>query len=167
MNARMKNLIFWIVVGLFMILLFNLFNTPTQSLEEEIVFSDFMTRLEKGDVAEVTIRGSHLNGGFKDGGKFKTYAADYPEMVKLLREKNARIVAKPADETPWYLAFLVTWGPFILFIVLWFFLMRQMQVGGNKALSFGKSRARLLTEDRKKITFTDVAGIDEAKEEGT
>ena len=167
MNARMKNLIFWIVVGLFMILLFNLFNTPTQSLEEEIVFSDFMTRLEKGDVAEVTIRGNHLNGVFKDGGKFKTYAADYPEMVKLLREKNARIVAKPADETPWYLAFLVTWGPFILFIVLWFFLMRQMQVGGNKALSFGKSRARLLTEDRKKITFTDVAGIDEAKEEVT
>ncbi|HLB94895.1 MAG TPA: ATP-dependent zinc metalloprotease FtsH [Nitrospiria bacterium] len=167
MNARMKNLIFWIVVGLFMILLFNLFNTPTQSLEEEIVFSDFMTRLEKGDVAEVTIRGSHLNGVFKDGGKFKTYAADYPEMVKLLREKNARIVAKPADETPWYLAFLVTWGPFILFIVLWFFLMRQMQVGGNKALSFGKSRARLLTEDRKKITFMDVAGIDEAKEEVT
>lgn len=167
MNARMKNLIFWIVVGLFMILLFNLFNTPTQSLEEEIVFSDFMTRLDKGDVAEVTIRGNHMNGVFKDGSKFKTYAADYPEMVKLLREKNARIVAKPADETSWYIAFLVTWGPFILFIVLWFFLMRQMQVGGNKALSFGKSRARLLTEDRKKITFMDVAGIDEAKEEVT
>jgi cell division protease FtsH len=167
MSTKMKNLIFWIVVGLFMVLLFNLFNTPTQSLEEEIVFSDFMSRLEKGDVSEVTIKGSHLNGTFRDGSKFKTYAADYPDLVKILRDKNVRIVAKPADETPWYLAFLVTWGPFVLFIVLWFFLMRQMQIGGNKALSFGKSRARLLTEDRKKITFADVAGIDEAKEEVT
>jgi cell division protease FtsH len=167
MNSRMKNLIFWVVVGLFMILLFNLFNTPTQSPEEEIVFSDFMTRLESGDVAEVTIQGNHLSGVFNDGGKFKTYSANYPDLVKTMRDKNVRIVAKPDDGGPWYVAFLVTWGPFILFIGLWFFLMRQMQIGGNKALSFGKSRARLLTEDRKKITFSDVAGIEEAKEEVT
>jgi cell division protease FtsH len=167
MNPRTKNLIFWVVVGLFMILLFNLFNAPSQSPEEEIVFSDFMTRLESGEVSEVTIQGNYLAGVFKDGAKFRTYSADYPDLVKLLREKNARIVAKPADDGPWYFTFLVTWGPFILFIGLWFFLMRQMQVGGNKALSFGKSRARLLTEDRKKITFSDVAGIEEAKEEVT
>jgi cell division protease FtsH len=166
-NSRMKNLLFWLVVGLFMILLFHLFQAPTQSLEEEIIFSDFMTKLDKGDVAEVTIKPNQINGTLKDGSKFKTYTVEYPDLVKLLRDKNVKIVAKPPEESPWYIAFLVTWGPFVLFLVLWFFLMRQMQVGGNKALSFGKSRARLLTEDRKKVTFADVAGIDEAKEEVT
>ena len=161
----MKNLIFWIVVGLFMILLFNLFSTPPQSPQEELIFSEFMSRVENGEVTEVTIRGNHVSGVLKDGNKFRTYSADYPEFVKVLREKDVRIVVKPTDESPWYITFLVTWGPFILFIGLWFFLMRQMQVGGNRALSFGKSRARLLTEDRKKITFADVAGVDEAKEE--
>ena len=167
MNTRMKNLIFWIVVGLFMILLFNLFNTPTQSPQEEVVFSEFMSRLDTGAVAEVTIQGNHISGVFNDGGKFKTYSADYPDLVKVLRDKNVRIIAKPDDGGPWYFVFLVTWGPFILFIGLWIFFMRQMQVGGNKALSFGKSRARLMTEDKKKITFSDVAGIEEAKEEVT
>ena len=85
--------------------------------------------------------------------------------MKVLREKGVQIEAKPPDESPWYITFLVTWGPFVLFLGLWFFLMRQMQIGGNKALSFGKSRARMLTEERKKVTFSDVAGIDEAKEE--
>jgi cell division protease FtsH len=166
-NSRMKNMLFWLVVGLFMILLFHLFQAPTQSLEEEIIFSDFMTRLDKGDVAEVTIKPNQINGVLKDGNKFKTYTVEYPDLVKILRDKNVKILAKPPEESPWYIAFLVTWGPFVLFLVLWFFLMRQMQIGGNKALSFGKSRARLLTEDRKKVTFADVAGIDEAKEEVT
>ncbi len=167
MNSRMKNMIFWLVVGLFMILLFHLFQAPTQSLEEEIIFSDFMTKVDKGDVAEVMIRPNQVNGVLKDGNKFKTYMVEYPDLVKLLRDKNVKIVAKPPEESPWYIAFLVTWGPFVLFLVLWFFLMRQMQIGGNKALSFGKSRARLLTEDRKKVTFADVAGIEEAKGEVT
>ena len=167
MNSRMKNMLFWLVVGLFMILLFHLFQAPTQSLEEEIIFSDFMTKVDKGEVAEVMIKPNQVNGILKDGNKFKTYTVEYPDLVNLLRDKNVKIVAKPPDESPWYITFLVTWGPFVLFLVLWFFLMRQMQVGGNKALSFGKSRARLLTEDRKKVTFADVAGIDEAKEEVT
>ncbi|MEK6683571.1 MAG: ATP-dependent zinc metalloprotease FtsH, partial [Nitrospirota bacterium] len=167
MNSRMKNMLFWLVVGLFMILLFHLFQTPTQSLEEEIIFSDFMTQVDKGEVAEVMIRPNQVNGILKDGNKFKTYMVEYPDLVRLLRDKNIKIVAKPPDESPWYIIFLATWGPFVLFLVLWFFLMRQMQVGGNKALSFGKSRARLLTEDRKKVTFADVAGINEAKEEVT
>jgi cell division protease FtsH len=166
-NSRMKNMLFWLVVGLFMILLFHLFQAPTQSLEEEVIFSDFMTKLDKGEVAEVTIKPNMINGVLKDGNKFKTYTVEYPDLVKLLRDKNVKILAKPPEESPWYIAFLVTWGPFVLFLVLWFFLMRQMQIGGNKALSFGKSRARLLTEDRKKVTFADVAGIDEAKEEVT
>ncbi|TLY26403.1 MAG: ATP-dependent zinc metalloprotease FtsH, partial [Nitrospirae bacterium] len=96
---------------------------------------------------------------------FKTYMIEYPDLVKVLREHHVTINAKPPEDNPWYVTLLVTWGPFILFLALWFFLMRQMQIGGNKALSFGRSRARLLTEDRKKVTFSDVAGIDEAKEE--
>ena len=165
MNSRVKNLLFWVVVGLFMILLFNLFSVPTHAPEEEVIFSDFMAQLDKGDVTKVIIKSNHISAILKDGTRIRTYSAEYPDMVKLLRERNVQIEAKPPDESPWYITFLVTWGPFILFLGLWFFLMRQMQIGGNKALSFGKSRARMLTEERKKITFSDVAGIDEAKEE--
>jgi cell division protease FtsH len=165
MNSRAKNLIFWVVVGLFMILLFNLFSIPSQNPDEDIKFSDFISKVERGEINEVTIRGSNINGVLKDGRTFKTYAVEYPDLVDTLRKSNVTIVAKPPEDNPWYITFLFQWAPFILFIGLWFFLMRQMQVGGNKALSFGRSRARLLTEDRKKVTFSDVAGIDEAKEE--
>jgi cell division protease FtsH len=165
MNSRVKNLLFWVVVGLFMILLFNLFSVPTHAPEEEVIFSDFMAKLDKGDFEKVVIKGNHISGVLKDKTRIRTYSADYPDMVKMLREKEVQIEVKPPDESPWYITFLVTWGPFVLFLGLWFFLMRQMQIGGNKALSFGKSRARMLTEERKKITFSDVAGIDEAKEE--
>ena len=165
MNSRVKNLLFWVVVGLFMILLFNLFSVPTHAPEEDVIFSDFMAQLDKGEVTKVIIKANHISAILKDGTRIRTYSAEYPDMVKVLRERNVQIEAKPPDENPWYVNFLFTWGPFILFIGLWFFLMRQMQIGGNKALSFGKSRARLLTEERKKITFSDVAGIDEAKEE--
>jgi cell division protease FtsH len=165
MNSRTKNLIFWVVVGLFMILLFNLFSIQGQSPDEEVKFSDFVAKVERGEISEVTIRGSYINGLYKDNRPFKTYTAEYPDLVKMLRDHHVTIVAKPPEENPWYVMLLVQWGPLILFVGLWFFLMRQMQVGGNKALSFGRSRARLLTEDRKKVTFADVAGIDEAKEE--
>ena len=165
MNSRVKNLLFWVVVGLFMILLFNLFSVPTHAPEEEVIFSDFMAKLEKGAIEKVIIKANHISGVLKDKTRIRTYSADYPDLVKVLREKDVQIEVKPPDESPWYITFLVTWGPFILFLGLWFFLMRQMQIGGNKALSFGKSRARMLTEERKKVTFADVAGIDEAKEE--
>ncbi|MEO5657138.1 MAG: ATP-dependent zinc metalloprotease FtsH [Nitrospiria bacterium] len=165
MNPRMKNLALWIVIGLFMILLFNLFTVPPQTEDNELIFSDFMTKLDRGEINEVTIKENYLTGVLKDGGKFKTYSAPYPDLISQMREKNVRIVAKPPDENPWYITFLVSWGPFILFLGLWIFFMRQMQVGGNKALSFGKSRARLLSEERKKVTFADVAGVDEAKNE--
>ena len=165
MNSRAKNLLFWVVVGLFMILLFNLFSVPTHAPEEEVIFSDFMAKLDKGDIEKVIIKSSHVSAVLKDKTRIRTYTAEYPDFVKVLREKGVQIEAKPPDESPWYITFLVTWGPFVLFLGLWFFLMRQMQIGGNKALSFGKSRARMLTEERKKVTFSDVAGIDEAKEE--
>ncbi|MBX3234856.1 MAG: ATP-dependent zinc metalloprotease FtsH [Nitrospiraceae bacterium] len=165
MNSRVKNLLFWVVVGLFMILLFNLFSVPTHAPEDEVIFSDFMAKLDKGEVMKVTIKANHVSAILKDQSRIRTYTAEYPELVKVLREKDVQIEARPPDESPWYITFLVTWGPFILFLGLWFFLMRQMQIGGNKALSFGKSRARMLTEERKKVTFSDVAGIEEAKEE--
>jgi len=165
MNSRVKNLLFWVVVGLFMILLFNLFSVPTHAPEEEVIFSDFMAKLDKGDFEKVIIKGNNMSGVLKDKTRIRTYSADYPDFVKILRERDVQIEVKPPDESPWYITFLVTWGPFILFLGLWFFLMRQMQIGGNKALSFGKSRARMLTEERKKVTFSDVAGVDEAKEE--
>src|SRR6476469_2276682 len=165
MNSRAKNLLFWVVVGLFMILLFNLFSVPTHAPEEEVIFSDFMAQLDKGEVEKVIIKASHISAILKNGTRIRTYSAEYPDLVKVLRDRNVQIEAKPPDESPWYITFLVTWGPFVLFLGLWFFLMRQMQIGGNKALSFGKSRARMLTEERKKVTFSDVAGIDEAKEE--
>ncbi len=165
MNSRVKNLLFWVVVGLFMILLFNLFSVQTHAPEEDVIFSDFMAKLDRGEINKVTIKGNDIRAELTGGTRIKTYAADYPDLVKTLREKNVQIEARPPDDSPWYITFLVTWGPFILFLGLWFFLMRQMQIGGNKALSFGKSRARMLTEERKKVTFSDVAGVDEAKEE--
>ena len=165
MNSRAKNLLFWVVVAMFMILLFNLFSVPTHAPEEEVIFSDFMAYLEKGEVTKVEIKGNNIKAILRDGTHIRTYAVEYPDLVKILRERHVQIDARPPDEHPWYITLLATWGPFILILGLWFFLMRQVQVGGNKALSFGKSRARLLTEERKKITFADVAGIDEAKEE--
>lgn len=166
MNSRAKNLLFWVVVGLFMILLFNLFGrAPNQLQEEEVMFSDFMTDLDRGEISKVTIRDSHISAIKRDGTRIRTYTVEYPDLVKVLRERKVQIEGKPPDENPWYITFLVTWGPFILFLGLWFFLMRQMQIGGNRALSFGKSRARMLTEDKKKVTFDDVAGADEAKAE--
>jgi cell division protease FtsH len=151
MNSRAKNLLFWVVVGLFMILLFNLFSVPTHAPEEEVIFSDFMAKLDKGEIEKVIIKSSHVSAVLKDKTRIRTFTAEYPDFVKVLREKGVQIEAKPPDESPWYITFLVTWGPFVLFLGLWFFLMRQMQIGGNKALSFGKSRARMLTEERKKV----------------
>jgi len=164
MNARMRNLALWIVIGLFMILLFNLFNVSSRAPETEMIFSDFMAKLDKGEVNEVTIKENDIRGVLKDGSKFRTYTVNYPDLVQILRDKNVRITARPSEVSPWY-AFLVSWAPIILFVALWIFFMRQMQMGGNKALSFGKSRARLISEERKKVTFSDVAGIDEAKDE--
>lgn len=165
MNSRVKNLLFWVFVCLFMILLFNLFTVPNQHPEDPVIFSEFMTHLERGDVEKVIIKENNISAILRDGSRIQTYAVEYPDLVKVLRKKSVQIEAKPQDDGPWYITFLLSWGPFILFLGLWFFLMRQMQVGGNRALSFGKSRARMLTEDKKKITFADVAGVDEAKQE--
>ena len=147
-----------------MILVFNLLETSKP--DNEIIFSDFMTKLQQDEVSEVTIKKPEnlIIGTLKNGTKFKSYAPDYPDLIKELREKNVKISAKP-DHTPWYMSILFNFGPVILLVFLWVFFMRQMQTGGNKALSFGRSRAKLISEKGIKVTFADVAGIEEAKEE--
>lgn len=165
MSFRGKSFLFWMIAGCSMILVFNVMSVPTQPLEEDVIFSDFMERLETGDFEKVIIKGRHIRGVLKDKTRIHTYSVAYPDLVEVLREKKVQIEVKPPDESPWYVAFLVTWGPFIVILGLWLFFMRRMQIGGGNALSFGKSRARMLTEERKKITFSDVAGIDEAREE--
>ncbi len=159
-----KSIAIWVLFGLMMILIFNLVETSKPS--EEMIFSDFTLKLKQGEVLEVTIKKPEnlITGTLKNGLKFKTYAPDYPDLVKELREKGIRITAKP-DHTPWYMSVLFNFGPILLLVFLWIFFMRQMQTGGNKALSFGRSRAKLVSEKGVKITFTDVAGIEEAKEE--
>jgi cell division protease FtsH len=159
-----KSLFVWLIIGVMMILLFNLLSAPRKT-EQEIIFSEFMTRLEAGEVEDVTVKGSYITGQLKDGKRFKTYAAQYPDLVKVLRSKDVRITAKPEEQNPWYWNLFFSWGPIIFLAVIWIFFMRQMQTGGNRALSFGKAKARLVSEKSVKITFADVAGIEEAKGE--
>ena len=159
-----KTLFIWLFVGMSFFFLFSLFNTPPQS-DKEIIFSDFLAKVETGDVQELTIRENEINGRLKDGTKFRTYTANYPELVKELRDKDIRITAKPPKESPWYISFLLSWGPVIIIVLIWVFFMRQMQAGGNKAMSFGKSKAKVVSDKAVKVTFADVAGIEEAKNE--
>ena len=159
-----KSLIIWLVIGVMMIALFNLLNVPKKG-EEELIFSDFMTKLEAGEVEDVTIKGSIINGQLKDGKKFRTFSAEYPDLVSALRDQSVKITVKPEEQNPWYWNLFFSWGPIIFLVVIWVFFMRQMQTGGNKAMSFGKAKAKLIPEKSVKITFADVAGIDEAKAE--
>jgi len=164
LNNFYRNLSLWIVIGLVVILLYNLFSVRPQPVTD-LVYSDFLSRVETGEVQEVLIKGRNLSGIFSDGTEFATYSADDPELVSFLREKGIQITAEPAQDSPWYVTILVSWFPMLLLIAVWIFFMRQMQAGGNKAMSFGKSKARLLTDSSVKVTFNDVAGVDEAKEE--
>ncbi len=159
----MKNMALWLVIILSMILLFGIFS-QSQTGRKELNFSEFLARVEQGEVAEVELRGSAITGKLKDGTPFQTYAAEDPELIPSLRKQGVIISAKPVEQTPWW-SLVLNWLPMLLFIGVWVFFMRQMQGGGAKALSFGKARARLLTEKQNRVTFADVAGVDEAKEE--
>jgi cell division protease FtsH len=158
-----KNLALWMVIGLIVIVLFNVFQA-SQPSSGKIVFSDFLKRVEAGEVKEVLIRGKAVTGRFADGSSFRTFTADYPDLIKALKDKGVKIAVEPEDSNPWY-AYVLQWVPMLLFIGVWIFFMRQMQGGGAKALSFGKARARLISEKQNKVTFQDVAGVEEAKEE--
>ena len=148
-----------------MIALFNIFNQPLNS-QSDVIFSEFMDQVEGGKVSEVTIQGDRVNGKYLDGSSFQTMTPSKDQdLVRILRDKGVRIVVVPPEQTSWYMNILISWFPMILLLGIWIFFMRQMQAGGGKALSFGKSKARLMNEDKNKITFKDVAGVDEAKEE--
>ncbi|MDQ6891216.1 MAG: ATP-dependent zinc metalloprotease FtsH [Acidobacteriota bacterium] len=168
MNATIKNLLLWMVILVLIILAWNVFKTGATAVEE-ISFSRFLNQVTQGHVQKVTIRGDEIRGTYSPAaGKretlFKTYAPPYPKLVEDLASKGVEIEATPMKDSS-FVSALVMYGPLILLVAIWFVIMRQMQAGGNKALSFGKSRAKLLTPTQKKVTFKDVAGVEEAKVE--
>ncbi len=162
-----KNIALWIIIGLLLIALFNLFQGPSkQQASAELAFSDFLAEVEDGQIRDVTIAGQQIQGHYADGRVFSTFAPDDPALVDRLRNANVRISAQPSDDgMPSLLGVLISWFPMLLLIGVWIFFMRQMQMGGGKAMGFGKSKARMLTERTGRVTFDDVAGIDEAKQE--
>jgi cell division protease FtsH len=162
-----KNLALWIVIGLLLVALFNLFQTSSsRGPQATLAFSDFLNDVNRGQVADVTIQGNNISGHFTDSRAFTTYTPNDPNLVSRLTDKGVRITAAPVDENvPSLFGVLISWFPMLLLIGVWIFFMRQMQGGGGRAMGFGKSRARLLTEKVGRITFEDVAGIDEAKQE--
>ncbi len=163
-NRSFKNVVFWISAGVLIILLWSLLQTPGL-VKQEINFSQFLSDVEANRVEEVTITGNQIRGKYRQGESFKTIApSQFDDLVKILREHQVIITVKDTSRSPWF-TYLFTWFPIILLILFWIFFMRQMQAGGNKALSFGKSRARLFSGTQKKVTFKDVAGVEEAKEE--
>ncbi len=165
MNQFYKNLALWLIIGLIMVGLFQAFN-GARSLDPPVVYSDFMQSVNGGQVSEVLIQGNNIRGRYLNGKIFKTYAPEDANLISTLREKGVRISAEPAEQNSWYMNLLLSWFPMLILVGVWIFFMRQMHVGGSKALSFGKSKARLVPEtSKKKVTFRDVAGIDEAKEE--
>ncbi|MFO7495373.1 MAG: ATP-dependent zinc metalloprotease FtsH [Desulfobacterales bacterium] len=164
MNPFYKNLALWLVITLMMIMLFNLFNQQHLA-ENTLSYTEFLSMAENGKVAEVVIQGQELFVTDSNRNRFKVFAPQDADMIKILRAKGVMIKAKPPAESPWYMSVLISWFPMIVLIGVWIFFMRQMQSGGGKALSFGKSKARLMSDQQTKVTFEDVAGIDEAKEE--
>ncbi len=167
MNSNLyKNMALWLVIAFIMVFLFNIIS-GTQGVMKNISYSEFLQSVQSGEVESVIIKQEKLNGQYKDGTQFESYAPNDPELVKLLVDNKVKITARPPDKSPWYMQVLISWLPMILLIGVWIFFMRQMQGGGGggKAFSFGKSKAKLLTQDQQKVTFKDVAGIEEAKEE--
>ncbi|MBI2816166.1 MAG: ATP-dependent metallopeptidase FtsH/Yme1/Tma family protein [Acidobacteria bacterium] len=166
MNSTVKTIVFWVVMLATALLLWQVVKTGNPAREQELSFTKFIDYVEQSKVAEVTIYGSsEVRGTLKDNSHLKTIVpANYPDLITILRNHGVVINVKESSSSSW-VSILVNASPFLLLIGFWIFMMRQMQTGGNKALSFGKSRARLLSTQQKKITFKDVAGVDEAKEE--
>jgi cell division protease FtsH len=166
-NSTVKTVLFWLLIGISALLLWTVVrNARDGQKDKEPNFSQFLSDVDQGIVREVTVDGMQVKGKYKDGSAFHTTApATYPDMIKTLRDKGVSMSFRDVNSGSLPLQLLGTWAPLILLGALWFFMIRQMQTGGNKALSFGKSRARLLSMQQKKVTFKDVAGVEEAKEE--
>ena len=165
MNANLRNFALWVIIVLLLLALFTLFQNPGQrSASQDISFSQLLTEVDQGRVRDVLIQGPEIHGTFSDGRTFQTYAPNDPTLVQRLYGKGVAITARSIqDAVPWFVSLLVSWLPFIALIGVWIFLSRQMQGGAGKAMGFGKSRAKLLTEAHGRVTFDDVAGVDEAK----
>ncbi len=164
MNSFSKNLVLWAGICMVMIVLFNLFNQPPVSTND-LNYTEFLNRVRQGEVASVKIQGSRISGVMVNDQRFTSYAPDDPTLVDTLVKSNVQVKAEPQEEAPWYMTVLISWFPMLLLIGVWIFFMRQMQGGGGKAMSFGRSRAKMVTQEETKVTFADVAGVDEAKDE--
>ena len=167
MNANLRNFALWVIIVLLLLALFTLFQNPSQrTSSQDISFSQLLSEVDGGKVRDVLIQGPDIHGTFSDGRSFQTYAPNDPTLIQRLYGKGVAITARPqGDSVPWFVSLLVSWLPFIALIGVWIFLSRQMQGGAGKAMGFGKSRAKLLTEAHGRITFEDVAGVDEAKQD--
>src|SRR5260221_837386 len=167
MNANLRNFALWVIIVLLLLALFTLFQNPGQrASSQDISFSQLLTEVDQNHVRDVVIQGPEIHGTFTNGSSFQTYAPSDPTLVKRLYDGKVSITAKPpGDNVPWFVSLLVSWLPFIALIGVWIFLSRQMQGGAGKAMGFGKSRAKMLTEAHGRVTFEDVAGVDEAKQE--
>ncbi len=167
MNANLRNFALWVIIVLLLLALFTLFQNPGQrTSSQDVSFSQLLTEVDQGHVRDVVIQGPEIHGTFTNGSSFQTYAPNDPTLVKRLYDGKVSITAKPpGDNVPWFVSLLVSWLPFIALIGVWIFLSRQMQGGAGKAMGFGKSRAKMLTEAHGRVTFEDVAGVDEAKQD--
>ncbi|MCX5571305.1 MULTISPECIES: ATP-dependent zinc metalloprotease FtsH [Kaistia] len=168
MNANFRNFAVWVIIGLLLIALFNLFQNPgPRAAGQDIAYSQFLSDVDSGRVRSVVIAGQQITGSYTDNGSFQTFAPNDADLVKRLENKNISITAKPPTEGGTSLiGVLISWFPMFLILAVWIFFMRQMQGGaGGKAMGFGKSKAKLLTEAHGRVTFDDVAGVDEAKED--
>ena len=166
MNNSSKNIFIWIIVGLILISLFNLFSGSVRGPEVQLAYSEFLAKVKVGEVNDVMVKGNEIHGHFSDGRTFATYSPNDPDLVEKLNKNKVMIKAAPPEgNSPTFLDILISWFPMLLLIGVWIFFMRQMQGGGGKAMGFGKSKARMLSENTEKVTFKDVAGIDEAKQE--
>lgn len=162
MNQR--NFIMWAVIFMVVLVMANMFyQQPTAG--NDLTYSDFMSKVSLGQVKEVAIQGNNINGLLDDGRKFTTYAPNDQNLVSTLMENKVAVKANPPEESSWLLIFFTSWAPILLLVGVWFFIMRQMQGNGGKAMSFGRSRAKLMQQDTTRVTFDNVAGVDEAKEE--
>ena len=164
MSQFQKNLALWLVISLLMIMLFNMM-TQRETEKKPINYTEFLSAVESGDISHITFQGNQVSGTYADGSKFLTYAPMDEQLIPELKAKGVVIEAKPVDDQGFWFTLLVSWGPILLLIAVWIFFMRQMQAGGGKAMSFGKSKAKLLTDTQGQVTFKDVAGVDEAKQE--
>ena len=167
MNANLRNFALWVIIVLLLLALFTLFQNPGQrASSQDITFSQLLSEVDANRVKDVVIQGPDIHGTFTNGSSFQTYAPNDPTLVSRLYNGKVQITAKPpGDNVPWFVSLLVSWLPFIALIGVWIFLSRQMQGGAGKAMGFGKSRAKMLTEAHGRVTFEDVAGVDEAKQD--